>query len=69
MLLVQPEHLLSFKLMGIEKSWIGENMTESTLGRKIIRLHQDFESVSRDIVDESGENFSVKFELTYTMGA
>ncbi|KAK4153473.1 hypothetical protein C8A00DRAFT_33763 [Chaetomidium leptoderma] len=67
-LLVQPEHLLSFKLMGIDKSWVGENKTKSTLGTEIIRLHQDFESAARDIVDESDENFSVKFELIYTMG-
>ncbi|KAK0613589.1 hypothetical protein B0T14DRAFT_591458 [Immersiella caudata] len=71
-LLVQPEHLLSFKLMGVDKTWDpeGEKGTQdAALGRDIVRLYQDFESVSRDIVDESDENFSVKYELIYTMGA
>ncbi|PHH66135.1 hypothetical protein CDD81_198 [Ophiocordyceps australis] len=43
-MMVQPEHLLSFQLMGLETQ------------------------IARDIVDESDENFSVKFELTYTIG-
>lgn len=67
-LLVQPEHLLSFKLMGIDKSGT-EGEGEDSLGRQITRLYKVFESVSRDIVDESDENFSVKFELIYTMGS
>ncbi|KAK4220947.1 hypothetical protein QBC38DRAFT_155242 [Podospora fimiseda] len=69
-LLVQPEHLLSFKLMGIDKSWAAEDEQQTTedLGKSIIALYQDFEASSRDIVDESDENFSIKFELIYTMG-
>jgi hypothetical protein len=68
-LLVQPEHLLSFKLMGIDRSWAETNEgEESTLGQTIIGFYRDFDSASRDIVDESDENFSVKFELIYTMG-
>jgi len=71
-LLVQPEHLLSFKLMGIEKSWATRDerrVDGGALGESITRLYQEFESVSRDVVDESDENFSVKYELIYTMGA
>ena len=68
-LLVQPEHLLSFKLMGIDRSWAEKEESKDTLGSKIVELHQKFESASRDIVDESDENFSVKFELVYTMGS
>ncbi len=68
-LLVQPEHLLSFKLMGIDRSWTENGENKDTLGSKIVELHQEFESASRDIVDESDENFSVKFELVYTMGS
>ncbi|KAK3323063.1 hypothetical protein B0H66DRAFT_515810 [Apodospora peruviana] len=67
-LLVQPEQLLSFKLMGIDKTFVTDGETKDSLGSAIVRLHQDFEMVSRDIVDESDENFSVKFELIYTMG-
>ncbi|KAM7186577.1 Protein of unknown function (DUF3638) domain containing protein [Rhypophila sp. PSN 637] len=68
MLLVQPEHLLSFKLMGIEKIW-HEAQQNPTMGGDILQFHQEFEALSRDIVDESDENFSVKFELIYTMGS
>lgn len=63
-LLVQPEHMLSFKLMGIEYRESGrEEVSRILLGTQhFFNLH------SRDIVDESDENFSVKFELIYTMG-
>jgi hypothetical protein len=67
-LLVQPEHLLSFKLMGLERTWTPD--TEAyNLGKQILSTYREFEDVSRDIVDESDENFSVKFELIYTMGS
>jgi len=63
-MLVQPEHILSFKLMGIECLLSGQ----PDLGRSLLRTQHFFDKKSRDIVDESDENFSVKFELVYTMG-
>ncbi|KAE8836549.1 hypothetical protein HRS9139_04647 [Pyrenophora teres f. teres] len=63
-LLVQPEHILSFKLMGIECLLNGQ----PDVGRSLQRTQSFFDKHSRDIVDESDENFSVKFELVYTMG-
>jgi hypothetical protein len=63
-MLVQPEHLLSFKLMGIECLLNGQ----PDIGRSLLRTQRFFDNKSRDIVDESDENFSVKFELVYTMG-
>ncbi|KAF2638121.1 hypothetical protein P280DRAFT_91529 [Massarina eburnea CBS 473.64] len=63
-LLVQPEHLLSFKLMGIE-CLISEH---EGLGRSLLKTQQLFDNKSRDVIDESDENFSVDFELVYTMG-
>jgi hypothetical protein len=62
--LVQPEHILSFKLMGIECLLNGQ----PDIGRSLLRTQHFFDNKSRDIVDESDENFSVKFELVYTMG-
>ncbi|GAP85058.2 hypothetical protein SAMD00023353_3901070 [Rosellinia necatrix] len=63
-LLTQPENILSFMLMGIEScisgNSEGRNALISTLGT--------LDCYSRDIVDESDENFSVKFELLYAMG-
>jgi len=62
-LLVQPEHILSFKLMAVEAALAGQPCAHSLLDTQ-----EFFDEVSRDIVDESDENFSVKFELIYTMG-
>ena len=63
-LLVQPEHILSFKLMGIESLLSGK----LDVGRSLLRTQDFFDHNTRDIVDESDENFSVKFELVYTIG-
>jgi hypothetical protein len=63
-LLLQPEHILSFKLMGIECLLTNQTST----GQSLLRTQHFFDTKSRDIVDESDENFSVKFELVYTMG-
>lgn len=63
-MLVQPEHILSFKLMGLESVIAGND----AIGRSLLGTQHFFDAHSRDIVDESDENFSVKFELIYTMG-
>ncbi|KAJ0272112.1 hypothetical protein COL940_010631 [Colletotrichum noveboracense] len=63
-LLVQPEHTLSFQLMGVETAINGK----MDVSRPLIRLKDFMDRKARDIVDESDENFSVKFELVYTVG-
>ncbi|OJJ65727.1 hypothetical protein ASPBRDRAFT_79658 [Aspergillus brasiliensis CBS 101740] len=63
-LLVQPEHLLSLKLMCLE-CFI---TVREAVGVCLLRILDFFRISSRDVVDESDENFSVKFELIYTMG-
>ena len=63
-LLVQPEHLLSFELMGVERLLSGE----PELGNILIETQHWLEDNSRDILDESDEILSVRFELIYTMG-
>lgn len=64
-LLVQPEHLLSFQLMVLDRYIAGETATAEILSRTQNFLDEN----SRDIVDEGDENFNVKFELIYTMGS
>ncbi|KAJ4418631.1 hypothetical protein N0V82_005422 [Gnomoniopsis sp. IMI 355080] len=64
-MLVQPEHILSFKLMGLEALITNKEV----VGRALLETQSLFDTKSRDIVDESDENFSVKFELIYTMGS
>ncbi|EED21984.1 conserved hypothetical protein [Talaromyces stipitatus ATCC 10500] len=63
-LLVQPEQLLSFELMCSESLIEGNE----PLGRALLKTQQFFDESTRDIVDESDENFSTKFELVYAMG-
>jgi hypothetical protein len=63
-LLVQPEHILSFRLMAPE-SYIAD---KESVGKTLMATQDFFDQNSRDIVDESDENFSVRFELIYTMG-
>ena len=63
-LLVQPEHLLSFELMGPERLLSGE----LELGDVLIDTQCWLEDKCRDILDESDEILSVRFELIYTMG-
>lgn len=63
-MLVQPEQILSFKLMGLELL----TTEHEELGHSLLQTQHLFDTKSRDIVDESDENFSVRFELIYTMG-
>ena len=63
-LLVQPEHILSFQLMVIERHISGQG----PLAQSLLRTQLFLDESSRDIIDESDENLSVKFELIYTMG-
>ncbi|KAK4574981.1 hypothetical protein LTR86_000831 [Recurvomyces mirabilis] len=63
-LLVQPEHVLSLQLMAPECYVSGKE----DVGWEIMLTLDFLNSSSRDIIDESDENFSVRFELIYTMG-
>ncbi|KAE8351981.1 hypothetical protein BDV28DRAFT_149490 [Aspergillus coremiiformis] len=62
--LVQPEQILSLKLMALECLIAGK----SDVGKLLLETQAFFDEHARDLVDESDENFSVKFELVYTMG-
>ena len=50
--------------MGLECLITGKD----TIGCSLLHTQEFFDALSRDIVDESDDNFSVKFELVYTMG-
>ena len=64
-LLAQPEHILSFKLMGIERLTSGDFAIASPL----FQSQRWLESNARDILDESDELLDVKFQLIYTLGS
>ncbi|KXT06191.1 hypothetical protein AC578_1431 [Pseudocercospora eumusae] len=63
-LLVQPEHILSLQLMAPECYITGKE----SVGQSLMETQDFLDEYARDIVDESDENFSVRFELIYTMG-
>ncbi|CAK7212634.1 hypothetical protein SCUCBS95973_001530 [Sporothrix curviconia] len=63
-LLVQPEHVLSFQLMGLERIMRGE----ADVGNAMVATQHYLDGHARDIVDESDAIFSAKFELVYTLG-
>ena len=64
-LLCQPEHILSFKLMALEA--LSNNPT-SSLSEGLVSIQRWLEDHARDILDESDEVLSPKYQLTYTVG-
>lgn len=63
-LLVQPEHVLSLQLMMVD-CFISSRIAEGKILCSILQL---FKTSSRDIIDESDENFCPKYELVYPLG-
>jgi hypothetical protein len=63
-LLLQPEHILSFELMGFEHLASGNEELGTIMSQTQDWLYKN----SRDVLDESDEILSVRFELIYTMG-
>jgi hypothetical protein len=62
-LLMQPEHILSLKLMAIEAKITATDAAPILLG-----IQDFFNEHSRDIIDESDAIFDPKLELVYPMG-
>ncbi|KIK90485.1 hypothetical protein PAXRUDRAFT_14327 [Paxillus rubicundulus Ve08.2h10] len=63
-LVVQPDHLLSLKLMSVEKQ-LGEH---KDVADELLKLQRWLHSHARDILDESDEILHVRYQLLYTMG-
>ncbi|EPS45484.1 hypothetical protein H072_529 [Dactylellina haptotyla CBS 200.50] len=63
-LLTLPEHLLSFKLMGWEKT-INGNIT---LSKPLLNTQNWLDKHTRDVLDESDEILHIRYQLIYTMG-
>ncbi|KAF3910551.1 hypothetical protein ABW21_db0201596 [Orbilia brochopaga] len=67
-LLVQNEHLLSFKLLGLEKVCMQEEGKPSSTSHDLYRVQQWLDANSRDLLDESDEILRVNHSLVYTVG-
>ena len=65
--LCQPEHILSFELMGIERSL--SDGQDFEVAKILVDTQKWLDQCSQDVLDESDEILSVQFELIYTMGS
>ncbi|KAG1750476.1 uncharacterized protein EDB91DRAFT_1107654 [Suillus paluster] len=70
-LIAQPDHILSFKLMTVEQQLspaiaVGRHSTE--LATPLLNSQRWLDTHTRDILDESDELLHVRFQLIYTMG-
>ncbi|KDQ56358.1 hypothetical protein JAAARDRAFT_132396 [Jaapia argillacea MUCL 33604] len=66
-LVVQPEHILSFKLMGID-TVLSRRSDDQGIAKQLVESQHWLERHSRDILDESDEILAVKYQLIYTRG-
>ena len=68
-LVVQPEHILSQKLMCINTLLASSNDSEKlTIAHELKDLQGWLGEVSRDVLDESDEILHVRYQLIYTAG-
>lgn len=65
-LLCQPEHILSFQLMGLNLLCNAQGTETAT---PFIEAQRWLDSKTRDILDESDEVLNVRYQLIYTIGA
>ncbi|KAJ5124142.1 uncharacterized protein N7515_007967 [Penicillium bovifimosum] len=62
-LIALPEHILSFRLLGLDAAESSPNIYPS-----LIKFEHWLQLHCRDIIDESDEVLDTKFQLVYTMG-
>ena len=68
-LVVQPEHILSQKLMHIDFLLTSDGNAEKlSVARELSVLQDWVTNVSRDVLDESDELLHVRYQLVYTAG-
>ncbi|KAG8775277.1 hypothetical protein FRC12_001580, partial [Ceratobasidium sp. 428] len=67
-LLVQPEHVLSFKLMGIDQLISSSSSEDIAVANQLRDMQTWLSNNARDILDESDEILHVRYQLVYTVG-
>jgi hypothetical protein len=71
-LVTQPEHILSQKLMHIDflltPHGDGEQPEKRLVANKLEELQDRMANISRDVLDESDELLHVRYQLVYTAG-
>jgi len=66
-LVTQPEHILSFRLMVIDRV-LSSGAPLDPASLELQRVQAWLNSISRDILDESDELLHVRYQLIYTVG-
>jgi hypothetical protein len=67
-LVAQPEHILSFRLMVIDRTLSSDPPLGPPVAQMLQETQEWLTSTSRDILDESDELLHVRYQLIYTMG-
>ncbi|KAG8732989.1 hypothetical protein FRC11_009494 [Ceratobasidium sp. 423] len=67
-LLTQPEHILSFKLMGIDRLISSRDSGDPAVANTLRHMQNWLNVHTRDILDESDEILHVRYQLVYTIG-
>ncbi|KAI0318912.1 hypothetical protein OF83DRAFT_1113237 [Amylostereum chailletii] len=67
-LVIQPEHILSFKLMGLDRLLSASNAEDRRVSSALWQSQRWLDLNSRDILDESDELLHVLYQLIYTVG-
>lgn len=67
-MVAQPEHILSFKLMGVDRLLSTSNPNSLSIAQSLVKTQRWLEKTSRDILDESDEILHVRYQLLYTVG-
>ncbi|KAG2337797.1 hypothetical protein BDR05DRAFT_894660 [Suillus weaverae] len=62
-LVVQPDHILSFQLMVVDRQ-----LSSQTAAEDMLRTQLWLDNHTRDILDESDEILHVRYQLVYTVG-
>ncbi|KIK69250.1 hypothetical protein GYMLUDRAFT_255795 [Collybiopsis luxurians FD-317 M1] len=66
--IVQPEHILSFKLMGIDRCLVSNDEVDREAAELLSLSQRWLDNNSRDILDESDEILHIRYQLVYTVG-
>ncbi|OBZ77711.1 hypothetical protein A0H81_01991 [Grifola frondosa] len=67
-LVTQPDHILSFKLMAIDRQLSANDSTSRPVTDQLLESQRWLEKNTRDILDESDEILHVRYQLIYTIG-
>lgn len=68
-LIALPEHILSAKLLSIDRVLADASSTDRSLMEEALGFQRWQKQHSRDILDESDELLHIRYQLIYTMGA